>query len=292
MQHLGSEVPADAVMLAQRFWPGPLTLVMHSSSSVPPEVTAGLDTVAIRIPAHPIAHALLTSSGLPVRGSERQSVLTPSPTRASHVLEDLDGRIDMVLDAGPTDVGVESTVLDLTSVPPTVLRPGAVGIEALREVIPDVLGQGTAIATMPSMRSPGLLPQHYAPRTPMTLYPTRSGIDRHIVRDGSVRPLQRAGASACWRPGRRARSSGHSRCHRRAWIRIRFAGDCGSHVCGPPRSRTPRALTSSRCAGLFYQSRIMASDSRPAAAGVRDTREADAHAATRRPNVAHRIRCA
>lgn len=171
-RQLASEVPPIAVTLAQRFWPGPLTLVVHRSSAVPSEVTAGLDTVAIRIPAHPIAHALLTASGLPVAAPSANRFSRPSPTRASHVLEDLNGRIDMVLDGGPTDVGVESTVLDLTSVPPTVLRPGAVGIEALREVIPDVRVGATAIASDASaMRSPGLLPQHYSPRTPMTLYP-------------------------------------------------------------------------------------------------------------------------
>ena len=171
-RQLASEVPPIAVTLAQRFWPGPLTLVVHRSSAVPSEVTAGLDTVAIRIPAHPIAHALLTASGLPVAAPSANRFSRPSPTRASHVLEDLNDRIDMVLDGGPTDVGVESTVLDLTSVPPTVLRPGAVGIEALREVIPDVRVGATAIASDASaMRSPGLLPQHYSPRTPMTLYP-------------------------------------------------------------------------------------------------------------------------
>src|SRR5688572_18367602 len=101
---LASAVPPIAVTLAQRFWPGPLTLVVHRSSAVPSEVTAGLETVAIRISAHPIAHALLTSSGLPVAAPSANRFSRPSPTRASHVLEDLNGRIDMVLDGGPTDV--------------------------------------------------------------------------------------------------------------------------------------------------------------------------------------------
>jgi L-threonylcarbamoyladenylate synthase len=171
VHRLVSEIPPAAVALADRFWPGPLTLVMRRSASVPAEVTAGLDTVAIRIPSHPVAHALLSASGLPVAAPSANLFSRPSPTRASHVLEDLDGRIDMVLDAGPTDVGVESTVLDLTSVPPTVLRPGAVGIETLREVIPDILVRSTVVQDdRSSMASPGLLAQHYAPRTPMTLY--------------------------------------------------------------------------------------------------------------------------
>lgn len=185
VHRLVSEVPTTAVILAQRFWPGPLTLVMRRSASVPPEVTAGLDTVAIRIPSHPVAHALLSASGLPVAAPSANLFSRPSPTRASHVLEDLDGRIDMVLDAGPTDVGVESTVLDLTSVPPTVLRPGAVAIETLSEVIPDIVVRNTVVRDdRSSMASPGLLAQHYAPRTPMTLYPhdPASTADR-VVRD-------------------------------------------------------------------------------------------------------------
>ena len=168
---LAADVPGIAATLAQRFWPGPLTLVVRRAASVPAEVTAGMDTVAIRVPAHPVAQALLAAARLPVAAPSANLFSRPSPTRASHVLEDLAGRIDMVLDAGQTDIGVESTVLDLTSVPPMVLRPGAVGIEALREFIPDAQLRIAALAGGRSpMASPGLLSQHYAPRTPMTLY--------------------------------------------------------------------------------------------------------------------------
>ena len=200
VHRLVSEIPPAAVTLAERFWPGPLTLVMRRSASVPPEVTAGLDTVGIRIPSHPVAYALLSASGLPVAAPSANLFSRPSPTRASHVLEDLDGRIDMVLDAGPTDVGVESTVLDLTIVPPTVLRPGAVAIETLRDVIPDMLVRHTVVHDdRAPMASPGLLAQHYAPRTPMTLYPhgPASTADR-VVRDvrGAVAAGTRVGVLA------------------------------------------------------------------------------------------------
>jgi L-threonylcarbamoyladenylate synthase len=167
--------------LAARFWPGPLTMIMRRSPAVPVEVTAGLDTVAIRIPAHPIALALLTAAALPVAAPSANLFSRPSPTRAAHVLEDLDGRIDLVIDGGPAMVGVESTVLDLTASVPTILRPGAVTLEMIRDVLPDV--EIIEAATPPAglgMTSPGLLPRHYSPRAEMMLYagPTRAVLDR------------------------------------------------------------------------------------------------------------------
>jgi L-threonylcarbamoyladenylate synthase len=171
LKALASTVPATAAALAKRFWPGPLTLVVRRAESVPLEVTAGMDTVAVRVPAHPVAHALLAAAAVPIAAPSANLFSRPSPTRASHVLADLDGRIDMVLDAGPVDIGVESTVVDLTTVPPTVLRPGAVGVERLRDIIPDLQVRTTTVASSDTpLASPGLLPQHYAPRTPMTLY--------------------------------------------------------------------------------------------------------------------------
>ena len=163
-------LPGAAGRLAARFWPGPLTLVLQRDPRVPDEVTAGLSTVAVRVPAHPVARALLAAAQVPVAAPSANLFSRPSPTRASHVLDDLGGRIDMILDAGPTTLGVESTVLDLTAEPPAILRPGAVTIEQLREMIPDV---GLRTAGEPAgdvLPSPGLLSEHYAPRTPMTLY--------------------------------------------------------------------------------------------------------------------------
>ncbi len=167
---LVADVPDLAHALASRFWPGPLTLVLRRTPVVPPEVTAGLETVAIRAPAHPVARALLHAAQLPIAAPSANLFSRPSPTRAEHVLEDLDGRIDMVLDAGATRVGVESTVLDLTQDPPVVLRPGAVTIEDLRSIVSRVIAHAPAPATDGPMPSPGLLSRHYAPRTPMTLY--------------------------------------------------------------------------------------------------------------------------
>ena len=164
--------PGSVAALAGRFWPGPLTLVLPKSRLVPDEVTAGLASVAIRIPAHPVALALIEAAGIPIAAPSANLFSRPSPTRAAHVLADLDGRIDLVVDGGDTSVGVESTVLDLTRDIPTVLRPGAVTLEMLGAVLPHVRmrdASHTASGAEP-MASPGLLSRHYSPRAPLTLY--------------------------------------------------------------------------------------------------------------------------
>jgi L-threonylcarbamoyladenylate synthase len=167
---LVQHVSAEAERLAARFWPGPLTLVLPRSPIVPDEVTSGLDTVAVRIPAHPVAHALLDAVGLPIAAPSANLFSRPSPTLATHVLDDLDGRIDIVIDAGPTTVGLESTVLDLSREVPTVLRPGAVTAEMLRLVLPRIDVRDQTRDGASAMPSPGLLLKHYSPRAPLTLY--------------------------------------------------------------------------------------------------------------------------
>lgn len=135
-------------------------------------MTAGLDTVAIRVPAHPVARALLEAAALPVAAPSANLFSRPSPTQAAHVAEDLGARIDLILDGGPTTVGIESAVVDLASLRPTLLRPGAVSIQALREVIPELAIRQpvSAAGHEEALPSPGLLTMHYAPRTAMTLY--------------------------------------------------------------------------------------------------------------------------
>jgi L-threonylcarbamoyladenylate synthase len=166
---LVAERPSIVDALAARFWPGPLTLVLRRSPLVPGDVTAGLDTVAVRVPAHPVARALLDEARIPVAAPSANLFSRPSPTQASHVLEDLEGRIDMLLDGGATQVGVESTVLDLSGDVPLVLRPGAVTLDMLRPLLPEVRARAGDAATGPQ-RSPGLLDKHYSPRAPLTLY--------------------------------------------------------------------------------------------------------------------------
>lgn len=170
LEPLVLHVPPEATRLAARFWPGPLTLVLPRSPIVPDEVTAGLGTVAVRIPAHPVARALLDAVGLPIAAPSANLFSRPSPTLAIHVLDDLDGRIDIVIDAGPTTVGLESTVLDLSGKVPTILRPGAVSADMLRRVLPRIEVRGQTRDGASAMPSPGLLSKHYSPRAPLTVY--------------------------------------------------------------------------------------------------------------------------
>jgi L-threonylcarbamoyladenylate synthase len=168
-----------AVRLAEHFWPGPLTLVLPKRPEVPAEVTAGLDTVGVRVPSHPVAQALLTAADLPIAAPSANLFGRPSPTTARHVLDDLDGRIDAVLDGGPARVGVESTIVDVTCSPPRLLRPGGVAAEAIK----GVLGMRLALpeTRVGPQAAPGMLAVHYAPRTPLTLVTGPSARDRLLA---------------------------------------------------------------------------------------------------------------
>jgi L-threonylcarbamoyladenylate synthase len=168
--------PASAESLAKRFWPGPLTLVLPRGETVPDVVTASGPTVAVRVPAHPVALALLRVSGVPIAAPSANRSTELSPTRGEHVLRGLDGRIDLLLDAGPTAGGIESTVLDLTASPPRLLRPGLISPAELEAVLGPLNRTGSAnIKTTQALSSPGLLPRHYAPRTPLECVKTRDG---------------------------------------------------------------------------------------------------------------------
>ena len=163
LESVAARVPPRARDAAARFWPGPLTLVLPRASTVPLITTGGLDTVAARVPSHPVALALIEASGRPIAAPSANRSGRPSPTRAEHVRDDLDGRIELILDGGPTPVGVESTVLDMTTEPPMLLRPGGVTLEQLRDCLGEVAvlkGDDEEAAG----RSPGLRYRHYAPR--------------------------------------------------------------------------------------------------------------------------------
>ncbi|NLC67962.1 MAG: threonylcarbamoyl-AMP synthase [Clostridiaceae bacterium] len=138
IDNLVTGVPSWAQKLVDNFWPGPLTLIFKKTPSVPDEITAGLETLAIRMPAHPVALSLIDESGLPIVAPSANKSGKPSPTTAAHVFEDLAGKIDLIIDGGPTRVGIESTVLDITSYPPVVLRPGGITLEQLRDVLGEV----------------------------------------------------------------------------------------------------------------------------------------------------------
>lgn len=168
---VAAELPALAQKLARRFWPGPLTLLLPKSAQLPNAVTAGRATVAVRMPAHPVARALIAAADLPLAAPSANRFGRISPTTADHVLSELDGRIDAVLDAGPTEVGVESTVLDALRSPPLLLRPGGVTREEIEAVVGRVeLYSPSAHAPQPeALVSPGLAARHYAPTARLVL---------------------------------------------------------------------------------------------------------------------------
>jgi L-threonylcarbamoyladenylate synthase len=167
IDRLVTVVPAAARTLITRFWPGPLTLVLPAAQAVPAVTRGGLPTVAVRMPDHPVALALIRAAGRPLAAPSANISGRPSPTTAQHVLADLGDRVDLILDAGPTPVGVESTVLDLAGTPPALLRPGGVPLEALREALGDVVARPLLEATL--ARSPGTRYRHYAPRAKVLL---------------------------------------------------------------------------------------------------------------------------
>ena len=162
--------PPVAQQLADAFWPGPLTLVLPRRPEVPDAVTAGLGSVGVRMPAHPVARALIAAAGVPVAAPSANPYMGVSPTLAQHVLKGMAGRVDVVLDGGPATVGLESTVLDLTGAVPTVLRPGGLAISELRRVLGRVerhTAEGHAGET--ALPSPGLAKRHYAPQARVRL---------------------------------------------------------------------------------------------------------------------------
>jgi len=165
-------IPDEAAVLASHFWPGPLTLVFTKKELVPDITTAGLSSVALRVPAHPLALKLIARAGIPLAAPSANLSGRPSPTTAGHVLEDLAGRIAAILDGGPCSVGVESTVLSLLSRPPALLRPGGVTLEVLEAVLHTKILDLTAerresFKGVPP--SPGMKYRHYAPRAPLYL---------------------------------------------------------------------------------------------------------------------------
>ena len=167
---LTEEIPESAKKLADAFWPGPLTMILKKSASVPKETTGGLDTVAVRFPSHKVAQELIKAGGGYIAAPSANLSGKPSPTTGRDVLEDMDGRIDMILDDGESVIGLESTIIDMTEEPPVLLRPGAVTVEMIRECIPDLsTGQESRLEKEAHPRAPGMKYRHYAPQAPLIL---------------------------------------------------------------------------------------------------------------------------
>lgn len=173
LEELTTGVTEQARRLAEKFWPGPLTMILQKSDKVPLGTTGGLDTVAIRMPNHPIALRLIKEAGIYIAAPSANTSGRPSPTMASHVQEDLEGKIDMILDGGMVEVGIESTIVDLTGEVPTILRPGCITKEMLESVLGSVeidaaiLDKKGAVSGKP--KAPGMKYKHYAPKAQLTI---------------------------------------------------------------------------------------------------------------------------
>jgi L-threonylcarbamoyladenylate synthase len=188
---LAVNVPAGAYALAERFWPGPLTMVLQRAANVPATVAQGLNTIAIRMPVHPTAVALLKVCSFPIAAPSANTFTRPSATSAAHVLEDLRGHVDLVLDGGPTPIGLESTVVDLTDHPARILRPGGILLDDLKAVLPDIMmaappvnsssdaqdsyahQQHVQYEATAAAASPGMMMKHYSPRAQVMLFDGR-----------------------------------------------------------------------------------------------------------------------
>lgn len=170
--------------LGEACWPGPVTMIVPKKETVPESVTCGLPTVGIRMPAHPVARKLIGAAGVPIAAPSANLSGRPSPSRAAHVIQDLMGRVDIILDGGDCEVGVESTVLDISGEEPLILRPGAVTLRDVRRI----LGTGSAadwhagIREGETPRSPGMKYKHYAPKARVLLYDGEPGAVREAIR--------------------------------------------------------------------------------------------------------------
>jgi L-threonylcarbamoyladenylate synthase len=179
-----SEIPESAEKLMNHFWPGPLTIIMPKGKVVSEKVTAGLHTVAVRMPDHPVALALLRYADLPVAAPSANLSGKPSPTTAKHVYDDLDGRITGIVDGGSTGVGVESTVVDCTTAVVTILRPGGVTKEELEAVVGDVAVDPALLSSGQAPKSPGMKYTHYAPKAPLILVQgSQETLQKLVTRD-------------------------------------------------------------------------------------------------------------
>jgi len=171
---LVSSIPEEALALAEKFWPGPLTMILNKSDRIPKETTGGLGSVAVRMPSHPIANMLIRETGLPIAAPSANASGRPSTTKAEHVIEDLYGKIDMIIDGGSSNIGLESTIVDLTVKPALILRPGYITVEMLREVIPDIEYDKAVLKRVKDdkivAKAPGMKYRHYAPKGDLTIF--------------------------------------------------------------------------------------------------------------------------
>lgn len=172
LKDLARDIPESAYRLAEAFWPGPLTMILRKSGIVPYKTTGGLETVAVRMPSHPVAHELIARSGIYIAAPSANLSGRPSPTRGEHVAEDMAGRIDMIIDGGAIEIGIESTIVDLTAPVPMILRPGYITAEMIKEVLGEVCFDRTVLThtmTKDKPKAPGMKYRHYAPKAELAI---------------------------------------------------------------------------------------------------------------------------
>jgi len=182
------DIPQNAYALAERFWPGPLTVILPRKDCVPLRTTGGLDTVGVRCPDHPVTLEIIRQAGVPVAAPSGNTSGRPSPTTAGHMAEDMTGKIPGIFDGGPCRVGVESTIVDLTVTPPRLLRPGGLALEELRDVLGEIEVDSAVLRAMgegEKPRAPGMKYRHYAPKAPVTVVcgdaeKTAAYIEKHL----------------------------------------------------------------------------------------------------------------
>lgn len=180
LKEITTTIPDEAFLIADKYWPGPLTMIFQKNDRVPYGTTGGLDTVAVRMPSDEIARAVIDAGGGYIAAPSANTSGRPSPTTAQHVEEDLNGKIDMIVDGGTVDIGVESTILDMTVTPPMILRPGAVTKEMLEELIGEVAEDKAVIDPNSKQRpkAPGMKYRHYAPKAELSI--VEGGIEEVI----------------------------------------------------------------------------------------------------------------
>lgn len=189
LEPLVREIPKAGRILAERYWPGPLTMIFPKSSLIPYGTTGGLDTVAVRMPKDRIANRLIRLAGVPVAAPSANTSGRPSPTTADHVWQDLEGKIEMVVDGGPVGIGLESTIVDVSSPVPVILRPGAITQEMLGQVLGQIsLDPAISGPAQEGLRpkAPGMKYKHYAPRAEMTLVEVKEETMEQLYRPGSL----------------------------------------------------------------------------------------------------------
>ena len=179
LEPITREIPHRARTLAEHFWPGPLTMILNKAEIVPLETTGGLSTVAVRMPEHEVARRLIALAGVPVAAPSANTSGRPSPTTAVHVREDLEGKIEAILDGGPSGIGLESTIVDLSGEEPVLLRPGAITAEMLEKALGErvLLDPALEKPLDPSVhpKAPGMKYRHYAPKAPMVIIQGKEG---------------------------------------------------------------------------------------------------------------------